>query len=62
MSNIPKKLIIGSLAVAGFVTLLAILDLIVKVPFSGRPLLDTSLLIGAALTGYMCWESYKEMA
>ena len=61
MNSTSKKLIFGSMAVAGVVGLMAILDLVIKVPFSGRMVMDITLIIGAALVGYMCWESYKEM-
>ena len=61
MTNAPKKLVVGSMAAAGVVGLLAILDLALKIPFSGRMVMDITFLIGAGLVGYMCYESYKDM-
>jgi hypothetical protein len=61
MSNTPKKLVIGSMVAAAIVAVMAILDLVLKIPFSGLMIMDITLIIGAALVGYMCWESYKEM-
>jgi len=62
MANAPKKMVIGSMAVAGFVALLAILDLVIKKPFSGSMKMDICFLIAAGIVGYMGWESYREMA
>lgn len=62
MSNAPKKMVIGSMAVAGFVAVLAILDLVLKKPFSGSMKMDICFLISAAIVAYMGYESYKEMA
>lgn len=61
MTNAPKKLVIGSMAAAALVALVAILDLALKIPFAGRMVMDVTFLIGAGLVGYMCYESYKDM-
>ncbi len=61
MSNAPKKMVVGSMIAAGIVGLLAILDMAIKVPFSGSFVMDITFLIGAGIVGYMGYESYKEM-
>jgi hypothetical protein len=56
-----KKLIFGSMAAAGLVALLSILDLALKIPFSGYSMtMDILYLVAAAIVLYMCWNSYRE--
>jgi hypothetical protein len=56
-----KKLIFGSMAFAGVVALLSIVDLALKVPFSGySTTMDVLYLVAAAIILYMCWDSYRE--
>lgn len=56
-----KKLIFGSVGVAGVVALLAILDLSLKVPFGGYSMtMDILYLVAAAIVLYMGWETYRE--
>lgn len=61
MTNAPKKLVVGSMAAAALVAVVAILDLAIKIPFAGRMVMDITFILGAALVGYMCYESYKDM-
>jgi hypothetical protein len=56
-----KKLICGSMGIAGLVALLSILDLSFKFPFAGYSMaLDIMLLVAAAIVGYLSWETYRE--
>ena len=56
-----KNMIFGSVAAAGLVALLSILDMAVKVPFGGYSLTtDILFLVGALIVLYMSWESYRE--
>jgi hypothetical protein len=56
-----KNMIFGSVAAAGLVALLAILDMAVKVPFGGYSLAtDILFLVPALMILYMAWESYRE--
>ena len=56
-----KKMIFGSMGIAGLVALLSILDLSVKFPFAGYSLtLDIMLLVASAIVGYLSWETYRE--
>jgi hypothetical protein len=56
-----KKLIIGSMAAAGLVAALAILDLALKVPFNGySPTMDILYLVAAGIVLFMAWETYRE--
>ena len=56
-----KKLIFGSMAAAGVVALLSIVDLALKIPFSGySTTMDVLYLVAAAIILYMCWDSYRE--
>jgi hypothetical protein len=54
-------MIFGSVAAAGLVALLAILDMAIKVPFGGYSLTtDILFLVGALIVLFMGWESYRE--
>ncbi|MBT4867375.1 MAG: hypothetical protein HON53_19910 [Planctomycetaceae bacterium] len=61
MANMTKNVIIGSMGIAGVVALLAIVDLVVGFPFQGQMLMDIMFLVGAAMVGYMGWDSYRDL-
>lgn len=60
-SNISKNLVFGSFGAAAIVALLALMDLVMKVPFAGSMLMDILFLLSAAIVGYLCWDAYKDM-
>ena len=62
MANVAKKVVVGSMAVAGLVAIAAVVDMIVGMPFSGRITMDIMFVIGAGLVIYMGWDSYHEMS
>ena len=55
-------MIFGSFGVAGFVALLALLDLILGVPFAHSTAMDILFLLSAAIVGYLGWDAFKDMA
>ncbi|MEZ6050918.1 MAG: hypothetical protein R3C02_05920 [Planctomycetaceae bacterium] len=60
--TMAKRLIIGSMAAAGIVALLSILDLALSIPFSGFSMaMDILFLCSAAIIMYLGWDSYKEL-
>ena len=61
-SNLSKNMIFGSFGVAGFVTLLAFLDLIMQFPFSGALVMDILFILSAGIVGYLGWDAYKDLA
>ncbi len=61
MAKMAKNVIIGSMGVAGLVALLAILDLILGFPFQGQMIMDIMFILGAAMVGYMGWDSYRDL-
>lgn len=63
MSDAPKKMVIGSMVVAGVVALLAISDLATGVPFTGvhSKLMDVLFLVAAAIVGYLSWDAYRDL-
>ena len=61
MANMTKNVIMGSMGIAGIVALLAIVDLIIGFPFEGQMLMDIMFLVGAAMVGYMGWDSYRDL-
>lgn len=62
MTSGVKQMLIGSFAAAAVVGLLAILDLVTGMPFAGEMVQDIMFLVSAALIGYMCFDTYKELS
>jgi hypothetical protein len=61
MNQLPKRLIIGSIAASGVVALGVILDLIIGWPFGGNMLMDILFLVSAAMIIYLGYDSYREL-
>ncbi len=68
MSDAPKKMVVGSMVVAGLIALAAVSDLVIGVPFSGNEsgkthtfLMDIMFIISAAIVGYLAWDAYREL-
>ena len=61
MTDTSKKLVLGSIGVAGVVSLVAILDLVLGIPFSGQMVMDILFLIAAGLVIYLGIETLKEL-
>ena len=62
MSNVSKSTIIGSMAVAGLVGVLALVDIFTDSPFAGQTTMDIMFIICAALVLYMGYDAYKELS
>ena len=60
--NLSKNMVFGSFGIAGFIALLALLDMIVQVPFAGSMVMDIMFIISAGIVGYLGWDAYKDMA
>ena len=69
MANQSKNLIVGSMIVAGLVTVAAIVDLaagglIYSAPAEGntaRMIMDITFILGGAAVLYMGWDAYKDL-
>jgi hypothetical protein len=64
MSDAPKKMVIGSMVVAGLVALMAVSDLVLGVPFTGSEhsrLMDILFIVAAAIVGYLSWDAYRDL-
>jgi hypothetical protein len=64
MSDAPKKMVIGSMIVAGIVALAAISDLVIGIPFTGSEhsrLMDILFIVAAAIVGYLSWDAYRDL-
>ncbi len=61
MSNLLKRLVLGSMVVAGLVAVAAIVDMVLGVPFSRRIVMDVLFLISAGFVLYMAYDTYQEM-
>ncbi len=64
MTELPKRVVIASMIVAGVVALAAILDLVAKIPFGGKHtmVMDILFLISAGIVGYLAWDSYRDLS
>lgn len=62
MTEMSKKLVVGSMIVAGIVTLMSIADLATGLPFSGAltKTMDIVFIICAAIIGYLSWHCLKD--
>ena len=61
MSKVSKNTVIGSMAVAGLVAILAIVDIIMKSPFAGQWVMDIIFIICASMVIYMGYDAYKDL-
>ena len=62
MSELSKKMVIGSMVAAGIVALMAIADLATGLPFSGAltKTMDIVFIICAGILEYLCWTVMKD--
>ncbi|MBX3437045.1 MAG: hypothetical protein KF861_06115 [Planctomycetaceae bacterium] len=61
-SDMAKRMIIGSMAAAGVVALMALMDLVIKIPFAGYSMaMDILFLCSAVIVLYLGWDAYKEL-
>lgn len=60
--TMAKRMIIGSMVAAGLVALVSILDLALKIPFSGYSMtMDILFLCSAAIIMYLGWDALQEL-
>lgn len=62
MSDLSKRMVVGSMIVAGVVALMSIADLATGLPFSGKltKTMDIMFLVCSAILGYLSWMVMKE--
>ncbi len=62
MSELSKKMVIGSMVAAGIVALMSIADLATGLPFSGAltKTMDIMFILCAGILGYLCWTVMKD--
>ena len=62
MSDLSKRMVIGSLIVAGVVALMSIADLATGLPFSGEltKTMDIVFIICSSILGYLSWSCLKD--
>ncbi|MFM7160865.1 MAG: hypothetical protein ACKOGA_13615 [Planctomycetaceae bacterium] len=56
-----KNMVFGSLAVAGLVLVLSILDLALKMPFGGQMVMDILYILGAGIVLYLGWDAIRDL-
>lgn len=61
-SKLSKNMVFGSFGVAGFVALLALLDIILEVPFGRAMVMDILFILSAGIVGYLGWDAYKDLS
>ena len=55
-------MVIGSMAAAGIVAFLSLMDLVIKVPFAGYSItMDILFLMSAGIVFYLGWDAYKDL-
>lgn len=57
----PKLLVQLSMAAAGAVAFLTVLDLALAIPFGRAMIFDIMFLISSGIVLYLGWESYREL-
>ena len=63
MSNTLKKMVLGSVVVAGLVALAALTDLVTQsFPFSGSTGMDIMFIVSAGVVIYLGYDTYKDMS
>ncbi len=62
MSDLSKKMVIGSMVAAGIVALMSIADLATNYPFSGTltKTMDIMFILCSGILGYLCWSVMKD--
>ncbi|MCA8994990.1 MAG: hypothetical protein KDA69_21550 [Planctomycetaceae bacterium] len=63
MSELPKRVVIASMIVAGVVALAAVLDLSIGLPFGRKHtmVMDILFILSSAIVGYLAYDSYKDL-
>lgn len=63
MADLPKRVVIASIIVAGVVAVASVLDLVMGLPFGGKHtmVMDILFLICAGIVGYLGWDAYKDL-
>ena len=56
-----KNMVFGSLAVAGLVLVMSILDLALKMPFGGQMVMDILYILGGGIVLYLCWDAIRDL-
>lgn len=62
MSKQMKRLLLGSMIASAAVAVSAVVDLVIKIPYSGAMVFDILFLVSAAVILYMGYEVFKESA
>jgi len=62
MSDLSKKMVVGSMIAAGVVALMSIADLATGLPFSGTltKKMDILFILCSGILGYLCWSCLKD--
>ena len=65
MQDTSKRVVIGSMAVAGLVAVAAIADLVVGIPFSGSPhtkVMDVIFILCSGIVIYLGWTVFRDLS
>ncbi len=61
MAMMAKRLIFGSMGVAGLVIAAAVLDMVLGIPFSQLFVMDVMFILGAGLVLYMGYNALQDI-
>lgn len=57
-----KRMIVASIAAAGVVAILSILDLVMGIPFAGfSKLMDILFIVSAGLVAFLGWDAMRDL-
>ena len=57
-----KRMIIASWSLAGLVAALAVIDMVIGLPFGGQVVMDAFFILGAGLVAYLAYDAYKDIS
>jgi hypothetical protein len=61
MASAAKRIVLGSMVMAGIVVIAVVLDIVLGFPFGQKYVMDVMFLIGAALVLYMGYDAYQDL-
>ena len=61
MTDVSKKMVVGSMIASGAVVIAVGVDMAVGFPFNKSYVMDILFLLGAGLVGYMSYDAYQDL-
>lgn len=61
MSNVSKRVLVGSMVVSALVGVAAVVDIFLKQPFAGQMTMDILFVLTAGLVIYLAYDSLQDL-